>query len=448
MSRVCVIGAGYVGLVTGACFADLGNDVRCLDIDESKIERLNRGESPIYEPGLTELLRRNLAAGRLRFTTNYAVALDGADFAFIAVGTPSGMTGEADLTAVKSCAIEIARNVTGPITIAIKSTVPVGTNDMVDRLVAQHLKSQFPFAVVSNPEFLREGSAIRDFMEPDRIVCGCPDRDAARAVGDLYGARNAPVIITDRRTSEMIKYASNAFLATKISFVNEISAICEALGADVKGVALGMGSDKRIGPHFLEAGVGFGGSCFPKDVRALEHMGSVHGCHPQLLRAVMDINHDQRLSVVRKTRTALDGLGDKTIGVLGLAFKPNTDDIRESPAIDVINSLIHENAVVRAYDPAAMENARAVLRNVTFCPGPYDVADRADALIIVTDWNEFKHLNMSRIKQLMNRPVLIDARNIYEPEAMRRQGFVYCGIGRGFERGKAPGGETEETIKT
>jgi UDPglucose 6-dehydrogenase len=431
MSRICVIGVGYVGLVTGACFADLGNDVVCLDIDEAKVDRLRRGESPIYEPGLTEILKRNIAAGRLRFTTEYPEAVPGAEFAFIAVGTPSGSTGEADLSAVRGCAALIAEHMTGPLVVAVKSTVPVGTNDAVEQIIEDKRRAPFPFAVVSNPEFLREGSAIRDFMEPDRIVVGCPDREAARRIAELYGAPNAPVLIVDRRTSEMIKYASNAFLATKISFINELSGICEALGADVKGVATGMGSDERIGPHFLEAGVGFGGSCFPKDVRALEHMASVHGCHPQLLRAVMDINHDQRLSVVRKTRTVLESLEGKTVAVLGLAFKPNTDDLRESPALDVINSLIHEGADVRAYDPAAMDNAREKLPGVTFCSGPYEAARGADALLILTDWNEFKHLDLERIKSALARPVLIDGRNIYEPEAMRARGFNYYGIGRG-----------------
>jgi len=433
MSKICVVGAGYVGLVTGPCFADLGNEVWCLDKDESRIDMLNAGEMPIFEPGLEEVVERNVAAGRLKFTARYEEAVRDAEFAFIAVGTPSGAFGEADLSAVKQTATSIAGHMTGPITIAIKSTVPVGTGDMVENLVGDNRKVDAPFRIVSNPEFLREGSGVRDFLEPDRIVVGCPDREAAERVGLLYGARRAPVIVTDRRTAEMIKYASNAFLAAKISFVNELSSICEALGADVKGVAMGMGTDNRIGPEFLEAGIGFGGSCFPKDVRALEHMAAVHGCHPQLLRAVMDINHDQRLHVVQRARQLLGTLNDKTIGVLGLSFKPNTDDIRESPAVDIINAIQHENAKVRAYDPAAMENAKKVVKNVRFCANAYEAAQGADALIIATDWNEFKHLDLTQIKSVMSKPVVLDGRNIYEPEALVKMGFEYYGIGRGKE---------------
>lgn len=431
MSRICIIGVGYVGLVTGACFADLGNEVCCLDVDEERVNLLKSGVLPIYEAGLDEIVKRNVAAGRLRFTTDYADALNGPEFAFITVGTPSGKVGEADLSYVKESAIGIATYLSGPLIVATKSTVPVGTGDRVEQTILKHRTQDYPFAVVSNPEFLREGSAVRDFMERDRIVVGCRDKEAAWAVARLYGGLNLRVIVVDRRTAEMIKYASNSFLATKISFINEMSVICEALGADVKGVAVGMGTDRRIGAEFLEAGLGFGGSCFPKDVLALEHMASVHGCHPKLLPAVMDINHYQRLRVVQKVRGLLGSLTDKTIGILGLAFKPNTDDIRDSASIHVINSLLYEDATIRTYDPIAMDNAKRVLKKVIFCDNAYEVCEGVDALVIATDWNEFKHLDLDAVKAAMKQPIIIDGRNIYDPDLLKEKGFIYYGIGRG-----------------
>jgi UDPglucose 6-dehydrogenase len=435
MRKICVIGVGYVGLVTGTCFADLGHQVTCVDVDEMKIEKLRTGVLPIYEPGLEEMVRRNAQAGRLEFTVNYEEGLAGAEFAFIAVGTPQGSGGEADLKYVRAAAEDIARAMTTPLIIVNKSTVPIGTGDWVAEIIQRYQTQAVGFSVVSNPEFLREGSAINDFMLPDRIVLGSLDPEAAAQVAQLYLSLRAPIMITDLRTAEMIKYASNAFLATRISFINEISSVCEALGADVKEVAVGMGYDKRIGPDFLDAGIGYGGSCFPKDVQALAHMAAVHGCHPQLLRAVMDINHDQRLQVIHKLRALLGTLDEKVIGILGLAFKPNTDDMREAPSVEIIHLLQSEGASVRAYDPVAMVHADSYLHDVGLCQDAYEVAEGADAVVIVTEWNEFKHLSLARLKASMRQPIIVDGRNIYDPEQMQALGFVYRGVGRGYPNG-------------
>ena len=432
MRKICVIGVGYVGLVTGTCFADLGHQVTCIDVDETKIEKLHAGVMPIYEPGLEEMVRRNVQAGRLRFTTDHKEALSGVEFAFIAVGTPQGSGGEADLQYVRAAAQSIAEAMEHPLIIINKSTVPIGTGDWVADIVLRHQPQPIDFSVVSNPEFLREGAAIGDFMDPDRIVLGSLDPEAAAQVAQLYMSLRAPIMITDLRTAEMIKYASNAFLATRISFINEIASMCEALGADVKEVAFGMGYDKRIGPHFLDAGIGYGGSCFPKDVQALAHMAAVHGCHPQLLRAVMDINRDQRRQVIHKLRELMGKLDEKVIGVLGLAFKPNTDDMREAPSVEIIHLLQSEGAVVQVYDPVAMVNAEHYLHDVTLCQDAYQVAQGADALVIVTEWNEFKHLSLSKLKAAMRQPIIVDGRNVYDPEEMRELGFVYRGMGRGY----------------
>jgi UDPglucose 6-dehydrogenase len=431
-----VIGAGYVGLVTGTCFADLGNMVTCVDIDEAKIEKLKAGGMPIYEPGLEEMVRRNVQMGRLHFTTSYEEGVKDAEFVFIAVGTPSGVDGEADLKYVRMAAESIAAVMGHPLTIVNKSTVPVGTGDWVADIVEKHKVNDVDFAVVSNPEFLREGSAVLDFMNPDRIVLGSLNREAAEKVAQLYLPLRATIMITDLRTAEMIKYASNAYLANRISFINEIASICEALGADVKEVAIGMGYDKRIGGSYLDAGIGYGGSCFPKDVKALEHMASIHGRHPQLLRAVMEINRDQRRLVVQKLRDLLGTLEEKVIGVLGLAFKPNTDDMRDAPAVEITHLLQNERAHIKAYDPVAMEVAKGVLSDVTYCANPYEVAEGSDALIVMTEWNEFKHLAMARIQETMRQPILIDGRNMYDVEEMQSLGFVYRGMGRGH---KEPG---------
>ena len=445
MSTICVIGTGYVGLVTGTCFADMGNQVTCVDIIAEKIERLKHGHLPIYEPRLEEMVVRNMHAGRLRFTTSYSEGLDNCDFIFIAVNTPSDSSqGGADMGYVERAARGIAEELDHEAMIINKSTVPVGSGDVVSRIIRKNLKRpEVHFAVISNPEFLREGSAVQDFQNPDRVVLGSSDPEAARKVATLYLPLRAPIVITDLYTAEMIKYASNAFLATKISFINEIAQICERLGADVKEVAAGMGYDTRIGRAFLDAGLGYGGSCFPKDVRALAHMADEAGLHPQLLHAVMDINHDQRRLVVTKLTSILGTMRGSTIGILGLAFKPNTDDMREAASVDIIRWIINQGSIVRVYDPVATDTGREALahagvhmESVVFCQNPYEVAEGTDAIVIMTEWNEFKSLDMHRIKNAMHNPILIDGRNIYEAIEMKRLGFTYRGIGRGT--GPAP----------
>ncbi len=431
MKNICVVGTGYVGLTTGVCFADLGHSVTCIEIDLHKLELLRSGKSPIFEPGLEEMQERNMRAGRLRFTDDYAVGIPDAEFIFITVGTPMAEDGSADLTYVKAAARSIGQYLRSGSIIIDKSTVPVGTGDLVENIIAEHAGPDVKFDIVSNPEFLREGSALSDFFKPDRIVLGAKNREAAQRVAALHETLGAPIIITDLRTAEMIKYASNAFLATRISFINEIAQICERLGADVREVARGMGADKRIGPHFLEAGVGYGGSCFPKDVLALYHMAASAGCHPQLLQAVMDINSDARKRFVKKVETVLGSLEGRLIGVLGLSFKPNTDDMREAPSVDIINALLKKGARVKAYDPVAMPRAEEILPTVTFTATAYDVAKDADALLLVTEWNEFKQLDWHRIKRYMRQPVVIDGRNLYDPREMRNLGFIYWGVGRG-----------------
>ncbi len=432
MKQICVIGVGYVGLVTAACFADLGNRVIALDVNEKRIEGLKKGVMPIYEPGLEELVRRNVKAGRLTFTTSYAEAVKGTEFAFIAVGTPSGVNGEADLQYVAAAAKSIAENMTEPLIIINKSTVPVGTGDWVADIIKKHQRKPIQFSVVSCPEFLSEGSAIADFMQPHRNVLGSLDREAAEKVAQLHLPLRAPIVITDLRTAEMIKYASNAFLATKISFINEIANICEALGADVKEVAAGMGYDARIGRYFLDAGLGWGGSCFPKDVKALAFMAEEKRLELKLLNTVIDVNYDRRKMAVRDTESMVNGLKGKTIGLLGLAFKGNTDDMRDAPSIDIAQELTASGASVRAYDPVAMENAREILPAVEMFDDPYEMVKGCDALIVVTPWNEFKQLDLEKVKQLLKKPVIYDGRNIYNPAEMRALGFTYRGVGRGY----------------
>ncbi|RRR65916.1 MAG: UDP-glucose/GDP-mannose dehydrogenase family protein [Candidatus Viridilinea halotolerans] len=433
MRNICVVGTGYVGLTTGVCFADLGNTVTCIEINTEKLEQLRCGKSPIYEPGLEELQERNMRAGRLRFTADYAEGLTDAELIFITVGTPMGPDGAADLSYVQAAAQGIGQHLKNEAIIIDKSTVPVGTGDMVFGIIAQHAAPGVSFAVVSNPEFLREGSALSDFFKPDRIVLGSTNTQAAEKVAELHAPLGAPIIITDLRTAEMIKYASNAFLATRISFINEIAQICERLGADVQEVARGMGADRRIGPHFLDAGIGYGGSCFPKDVLALHHMAASSGCHPQLLQAVMDINQSARERFVQKVQILLGDLKGKCVGILGLSFKPNTDDIREAPSIDIIRTLQGAGARVKAYDPVAMENAGELMPEVTFCATAYDVAKESDALLLVTEWNEFKQLNWEKIRSFMRQPIVIDGRNLYDPEEMIARGFTYWGVGRGVQ---------------
>jgi UDPglucose 6-dehydrogenase len=436
VAKIAVIGTNYVGLVTAACFAELGNQVVGIEIDPGKVERLSRGQLPIYEPGLEEIVVQNIKAGRLRFTLDYDEGLEGAEVAFVCVGTPSGIEGEADMTQVKSAAHSLGLHAPARRSLIVvnKSTMPIGTGDwMLPTLERASNGSGASFSIVSNPEFLREGSAVDDFRHPDRVVLGGTDPDAIERIAGLYRDLQPvpPIIRTDIRTAEMIKYASNAFLATKISFINEIASICERLGADVKEVARGMGLDRRISPEFLDAGVGYGGSCFPKDVKALAHMASMAGAHPQLLRAVMEINRDMRRLVLQKVRAQLGGnLEDRTIGVLGLAFKPNTDDLREAPAIEIIHLLQSEGARVKAYDPAATDAARKILPGVELCSDAYSVAEDADAVLLLTQWSEFRRLDLDRIRQSMRHPLLVDGRNLYDPTEMVARGFLYHAIGR------------------
>jgi UDPglucose 6-dehydrogenase len=432
--RVSVVGTGYVGLVTGACLAQLGNAVTCLDVDEEKIGRLRAGELPIYEPGLGPLVELNTAAGRLRFTTDYAEALAGAEFVFIAVNTPTVDGGDgADMRYVEAAARSVAAHLDHPAIIINKSTMPVGSGDLVSAIVHEHLaRPGLPVAVVSNPEFLREGAAVQDFLQPDRVVLGSSDPEAVRRVADLYLPLRAPMVLTDLYTAEMIKYASNAFLATKISFINEMARICERLGADVKEVAAGMGYDRRIGRAFLDAGLGYGGSCFPKDVRALAHMAAEAGLHPQLLDAVMAINRDQRHLVIDKLEAELGALAGRRIAVLGLAFKDNTDDMRDAPSVDIIRWLVQEGAEVRAFDPVATETARRAMPElpVTYCEDAYEAAAECDAAVVVTEWQAFRQLNLLRLREALGQPVLVDGRNLYDPAELARLGFRYRGIGR------------------
>jgi UDPglucose 6-dehydrogenase len=430
LSRVAVIGAGYVGLTTAACLADLGNDVIVVDINREKVAQLLRNHVPFYEPGLSELVERNTKAKRLTFTTSYEEAVRGAEYAIIAVSTPEGEGGEADLSFVEAAAGSIADCMDGPLVVVNKSTVPPLTGDMVSRVIGER-NAKHKADVVSNPEFLREGSAIQDFMHPDRVVIGGHDRGAAEKVAKLYEPLQAHILITPNiYTAEMVKYASNAFLAARISFINEIARICERVDADAKLVAEGMGLDKRIGPSYLDVGIGYGGSCFPKDVKALAALAERFDYHPELLNAVMDINRDQRMLVIDKLRDCLEELDEKVVGLLGLAFKPNTDDLREAPSLDIARVLLAAGAHVRAYDPAAMEGARVRLPAVEYTKDAYGLAAGADALVVVTEWNEFRHLDMARLKASMRRPVIVDGRNIYDPVVMRGHGFTYRGIGR------------------
>ncbi len=431
--HVSVIGTGYVGLVTGTCFAEFGNEVICVDIDEQKIERLQRGNIPIYEPGLEDLVTKNVREGRLRFSTEIREAVENSLVIFIAVGTPAKDDGSADMTFAENVAREIAQHLNGYKVIVNKSTVPVGFGKRLQQIIEASSPRKAKFSVVSNPEFLREGSAIEDFMRPNRVVLGSESSEAIAIMKELYSPLyliETPFVITNLETAELIKYASNAFLATKISFINEIANFCELVGADVHDVARGMGLDNRIGKKFLHPGPGFGGSCFPKDTHALLQMGQEKDFRFQILNSVVKVNEEQRLQMVNKIKAAVGPVKGKTIGVLGLSFKPNTDDIREAPSLTIISSLLEEGAVVRAYDPAAMENARRLLPAVTYCGDTYKVADNCDALIFLTEWNQFRSLDLDKIKGLMKNPTVVDLRNIYDPEKMERKGFNYTCVGR------------------
>jgi UDPglucose 6-dehydrogenase len=432
--RVAMIGSGYVGLVSGACIADFGHQVTCIDKNSTKIAALNAGKIPIYEPGLGDIVRSNVDQGRLSFTTGLREAVSGADAVFIAVGTPSRRgDGHADLSYVYEAAREIAAALKGFAVVITKSTVPIGTSDEIEHTIRE-MRPDIDVAVVSNPEFLREGAAIHDFKHPDRIVVGVDDERAKAVVAEIYRPlylNQAPILYTSRRTAELIKYAANAFLATKITFVNEIADLCERVGADVQEVARGIGLDNRIGSKFLHAGPGFGGSCFPKDVRALIRTAKDHDVPMRILEAVEIVNDARKRAMARKVSSAFAGaLRGKTVAVLGLTFKPNTDDMREAPSIPLITALKDMGAKVRAYDPVGMEQAKQVLSDVTYCQGPYDCVEEADAAVIVTEWEQFRALDLERVRDLMACPVLVDLRNIYRPEDMKRHGFVYTCVGR------------------
>jgi len=428
--NISIIGTGYVGLVTGACFAELGNRVICADNDQKKIFSLKKGVIPIYEPGLEELVTINVKKKRLSFTTSIKEAVHKSEVIFIAVGTPSLENGEADLTGVENVARNIAINMTGYRLIVEKSTVPVETGKWVKQTIATYVKQKIKFDIASNPEFLREGQAINDFMHPDRIVIGVESKKAKDILAGLYKPLNAPLVITDIRSAELIKHASNSYLATKISFINAISQICEKVGADVVEVAQGMGLDKRIGLDFLNAGIGYGGSCFPKDVEAFINISEKLGCNFDLLKTVRAVNQQQKDLFLKKIKDVLWIIKDKTIGILGISFKPNTDDIRNAPSIDIIKALQAEGARIRVYDPCAMEKAKDILDSVRFCKDSYDVCSQSDCLLILTEWDEFKELDFSKIKKLLKRPFIIDGRNIYEPKVMKKLGFTYISIGR------------------
>jgi UDPglucose 6-dehydrogenase len=429
--NICVIGTGYVGLVTGCVFSDLGNEVICVDKDAQKIAMLERGEMPIYEPGLEEMVKRNVEDRRLFFTQDLADAVEHADVVFICVGTPPLKSGDPDLSYVQEAAKGIARALNRYKVIVNKSTVPVGTGNMVREIIETNRRRNVDFDVVSNPEFLREGSAIKDTLEPDRIVIGAPNQVVAMKILELYAPLERPMIITDVASAEMIKYASNAFLATKISFANSIANICDAVGADVLQVIKGMGADHRIGSAFLNAGLGYGGSCFPKDSSALARTAEKHGFDFKLLKAVMEVNKEQPLRFMDRLRAAMGGSFEgKTVGVLGLAFKPNTDDMRDAKSVEIIAKLLAEGASVKVYDPIAMDNTRQIFPQICYAKNAYEAAEETDALVIVTEWNEFKQLNMERVKTTMQTPLLFDGRNIYDPLKMRRLGFEYHCVGR------------------
>jgi UDPglucose 6-dehydrogenase len=431
--RVTMIGTGYVGLVSGACFADFGHTVTCVDKDAGKIERLLAGVMPIYEPGLEDLVERNVRGGRLHFTTDAAEAVAGADAVFIAVGTPSRRgDGHADLTFVHAAAREVASLAKSFIVLATKSTVPVGTGDEIEAIMRE-VNPDLDVAVVSNPEFLREGSAIEDFKRPDRVVVGLEDERARPVMHELYrplSLNETPMIVTDRRTSELIKYAANTFLAMKVTFINEVADLCEKVGGDVQQVARGIGFDKRIGGKFLHAGPGYGGSCFPKDTRALAYTAQAAGAPMRLVETTIDINNARKRAMAGKIAKALGGdLSGKVVGVLGLTFKPNTDDVRESPSLDIVPALIAGGAKVQAFDPEGHE-AKALLTGVDFKSGPYEVADGADVLVILTEWDQFRALDLDGIRDRMRHPLIVDLRNIYRSEEVRSRGFTYVSVGR------------------
>ena len=431
--KISCMGCGYVGLVAGTCLADMGNEIICFDIDKGKINKLEKGIIPIYEPGLKDMFERNVKEKRLHFSNGIKTAIKESNVIFITVGTPPGKNHEADLFAVKSVAEQIGRNMNTYKVIVNKSTVPVGTAELVKNIIKRNQTGEYEFDVVSNPEFLREGEAVKDFTNPDRIVIGTDSERAKKIMVSIYrgiARADKPVFITDIKSAEMIKYASNAMLATRISFMNEIAQLCEKVGADVKSVAKGVGLDNRIGPRFLQAGMGYGGSCFPKDVKALSELMKQNKVKDKLLSAVNTINEDQRKFIFQKIKKLISPLKGKSIAVWGLAFKPKTDDIREAPSIDIIRELQKSGAKIRAFDPVAKINAKKVLKGITFCSDPYSTVKGCDALLVATEWNEFRVLDFEHVKRLLKQPNIIDGRNIYEPDEMRKAGFNYLGVGR------------------
>ncbi len=428
---ICIVGTGYVGLVTGACLADLGNNVTCVDINKEKIEVLNQGKIPIFEPGLEELVRRNKKDGRLQFTTSLNQGIKKSLVIFIAVGTPPKSNGDADLSYVEDVSLQIARHMTSYKLVVGKSTVPVDTGRWIKHTMQVNSKHKVPFDVASNPEFLREGSAISDFMKPDRVVLGVESKKAKQILTDLYKPLNAPIIVTDIKSAEIIKHASNSFLATKISFINAVSNVCERAGADIKEVTRGMGLDKRIGKTFLDAGVGFGGFCFPKDLAAFRRISEKLGYDFGMLREAEKVNNQQKELFLKKIEDNIWNLENKTVGVLGLSYKPNTDDIRFAPAIDIVKALVAGGVKVKAFDPQAMNKAKKVLKKVIFCKDAYSAAKGSDCLVIITEWNEFKEIDFKKLKKLLKQPLIIDGRNIYDPRELKKLGFKYIGMGRG-----------------
>lgn len=428
--NICVIGAGYVGLVTAAVLADLGNEVICLDTDEKKIAVLRRGVMPIFEPGLEEMVKRNCADGRLSFTTDYAQAIPGAEIVFLAVSTPPLPDGQADLSFLSAAVESTARHLEGETLVVVKSTVPVGCGDLVRKLLEQHAPRSARYEVASNPEFLREGSAISDSLRPDRIVIGCGCQEGAMKLVELYAPLERPMLLMDVKSAELVKHASNSFLATRISFINGIADLCERSGADIQQVIKGLGADARIGHAFLSPGLGYGGSCFPKDTEALASTCAALGCRFELLEAVIAANRRRVPAFVSRLERVLGPLHGQTLAVLGLAFKPNTDDLRESKAMELVRALLAAGATVRAYDPVAMEGARRVLPEAIYCENPYLAAEGAAALVIATEWNEFKQLNLERIRAALRQPLIFDSRNLYAPEKMRALGFRYLTVGR------------------
>ena len=428
--KISVIGTGYVGLATATVFAELGNDVIGADIDKDKIDKLNNGIMPIFEPGLQELVERNVKEKRLRFTHNNKEVIGHGDVIFICVGTPPKDNWEVELKYVENVALEIAQNIRSYKVIVHKSTVPVETGDKVKKIIKDNIKENVDFDVVSNPEFLREGTAIEDTLEPDRIVIGADSKKAIDIMKKLYSPIKAPLIITGIRSAELIKHASNAFLAMKISFINSVARICELSGADVEKVADGVGYDKRINRYFLNAGIGYGGSCFPKDSQAFVKIAEKYGYDYKLLKATNEINEDQKKHFVGMVKKALNSPNDKKIGILGLSFKPNTDDMRFAPSIYIIQELQKEGGKIKAYDPEAMEKAKTIFSDVEFCKDPYEIAKDSEVLLILTEWNEFKELDLKKIKSLMKTPLIIDGRNIYNPEDIKKEGFAYISVGR------------------